>query len=472
MWVPHFETELELMLLHKERGDDVCVLRCVGNLATCSSNPDHLSVGCLKCISRCNQGLSKVGIDAKNVFSIKKMIQMPEVPTVFESLEALQAFTLWDIEFGLFVTSSLISELKDHRFDPKIHAERVYRTLTTSVHVYRSVYDLLTTIKPDVMYTFNGRFADLSPAIAACQKLGITFYTHERGSSHKSYSLFKNSLPHNLAAGKKEIETTWHNAPDSDREIIAQQWFTNRREGAEQAWYSFVEGQQRDLLPESFDINKINITIFNSCIEEYETFSDWKNTLYPDETQALHALFEAFAQVDDVHFYLRVHPNLKNKTCAQMKDLKILEAKNYQNVTIIWPDHVIDSYALLMKSNKILTFGSTVGVEATFWGIPSILAGRSLYEDLDVCHIPKTHDDLIAMMNNPHLKIKNKEGVCRYGFWAATRGISFKKFQSKGLFSGAFLGEELKPKFGFKDKLKLRFYSKLDNWKLKSQRRI
>ena len=83
-------------------------------------------------------------------------------------------------------------------------------------------------------------------------------------------------------------------------------------------------------------------------------------------------------------FYLRVHPHMKElpSSTSQLVDIQALSSR-YSNVCVIWPEENIDTYALIDACEKILTFGSTVGIEATYWGKPSILADYAKFENFN-----------------------------------------------------------------------------------------
>jgi capsule polysaccharide modification protein KpsS len=71
----------------------------------------------------------------------------------------------------------------------------------------------------------------------------------------------------------------------------------------------------------------------------------------------------------DYQVIIKDHPNsLKFNLCKNYTDL----AKNYSFIDYYPPDSNIDSYELLEVSDLIITFGSTLGLEALFKGIKVI----------------------------------------------------------------------------------------------------
>lgn len=468
MWVPHFETELELMLNHKEQGDEIFVLTCSGALPVCVSNYDHVKTACMKCRSRFDVGMGMIGVPKKNIFYIQKYSAPNNLPDTFSSLDELMRWTWNGIEFGRMIAASLITDLRDHRPNVNHYHHKIRLKFLAAFRAYYAMDITTNTIKPDAVYIYNGRFCEVAAAVAACKKNDTLFYTHERGGTANSYALFKNSIPHDIAYNKSTIKSLWQHEPDENKKREqAKQWFTDRRAGLEQSWLSFTADQKRGLLPEGFNPDKKNIAIFNSSIDEYSTFPAWQNPLFGDELDALEAILKYFKDDQTIHFYLRVHPHLKGFNNSQIKALKKIDVHGYKNLSVIWPEEVIDSYALLEACNKIVVFGSTIGAEACFWGKPAVLIGRALYEDLDCSYIPQTPEEAMQLIAT-ELKPKEPSHALVYAFWEQNKGILFKRFKPDGLFKGAFLGKELKPQFGLRDKLLFRIYDRLNRWKSKN----
>lgn len=102
----------------------------------------------------------------------------------------------------------------------------------------------------------------------------------------------------------------------------------------------------------------------------------WKDTIFFNQNETIRNIVSHYIDDDSIHFYLRVHPNLKNINNYQTQKIKEL---NYKNLTIINAESTIDSYNLMNVSDKILIFSSTMGIEASFYNKVVILLGRAFY---------------------------------------------------------------------------------------------
>jgi hypothetical protein len=447
MWSPHLETELELMANHLEQGDEVYVVACQEKLLTCLMNPNHLKSICLNCQGKFRVGVAMLGSNVHIVsYPLIPQNYYSEIPDTFGDINDLKNFKLGFLQLGLCSASSLITKInREHRLNTVQHSTDVSRELCTGYYVYICFQKILQKVKPDRVYIFNGRFSTTLPAINACEEAGVPFCTHDRGGRVDSYCVFEDTTPHDCEYATKEIYGMWSNIPEVDAIAQGSKFFEDRRARIEHSWVSFTKNQQKGVLPLDFDPHKRNFGIFNTTIEEYAAVRDWPNPIliYKDEIDAIERICHAFGEDPNAHFYLRMHPNLKGYDNSQTKEIYRL-GKRTNNLTIIPPESNIDSYMLMNNCRTVITFGSTMGVEATYWGKPSILLGRSFYEKLNVAYVPKDEDEVISLLRQD-LSSKPRVGAIQYGLWDLRRGTSFKRYLPMNLFKGEFLGKVVKP---------------------------
>ena len=92
------------------------------------------------------------------------------------------------------------------------------------------------------------------------------------------------------------------------------------------------------------------------------------------------------------------------------------------------PDSKINSYSLLDFVDIVITFGSTIGVEATLQKKPSILFGRTYWEDNDAAYKPSSLEDLENLLFKSDLKPKSKLNALKEGYFQRHRGREQFKF--------------------------------------------
>jgi hypothetical protein len=130
---------------------------------------------------------------------------------------------------------------------------------------------------------------------------------------------------------------------------------------------------------------------------------------------------------------------LRNASTIPLRHLKA------PNLEVILPESDISTYAMMRHCDRVISFGSTTGIEATYWGKPSILAGVSLYRNLGATYNPQTHEDLMTLIVAERLPPKERVGALMYGYYEQTRGERFKYFEGLDVRDGLFKGERVSP---------------------------
>lgn len=445
---PLFETELEIIKKHEAAGDDILVLTCKGSAPVCHWNINHSPLFCSYCRSRFNNGI-KVLKPGRNVQIEEFKIPLinKNLPSAKLHIDELKKWRWKESRLGLGIASSLISKnWRDHRLVLSTIPGKLKKEAQLSVGIFEALEKKIKEFNPNKIILFNGRISSATPAILLCEKYNIPYETYEVAGNQGKYLIRENSTPHSIPEAKKEIETLWNNG-SSSKEEEAHAWFQERRKGVDQGIVSFTKNQKAGLLPDSFDTSKRNIVFFNSTIEEYAAIEGWENNLYtPDETAGVKEVLESFLDNPAFHFYLRVHPHMKHTQFSknsQLQDIKKL-SEEYRNLTVIWPEDIIHSYALIDACEKTITFGSTIGVEAAYWNKPSILLGRAFYEDFNCVYVPKTHVEAVELISKTDLPPLSSEDALKYGYREKSYGVPFIYYNQTGTEQGLFLGEKIK----------------------------
>lgn len=438
--VPHFETELDIAQQHLDRGDQVQFFHCLGSLNNCDFNVNRDADRCRQCIGRREMGLSLLTPSVPcQVITDQQDI---DIRLDFKTVNDLTDYKIDNFDIGWAALSSIVSLCRDPEPDLAAYRETLNRFLISAVQMYQQTIDFLSNQSIDRVYIFNGRFAAMRAVVRACERVQVDCYLHERGCDGDHYELFKNHLPHDLVEIEKAILRRWESAAaDTDRQTIASRWFQDRVDRVEKVWHSFVKQQESGRLPSEWDPNKKNISIFCSSDDEFVAIGDsWRNGLYPNQVEAIAKIANDLIQIQpETQLYLRVHPNLTQVDNQRKREMMALD---FPNLTVIAPDAKIDSYELMRSSHSVVSFGSSVGAEAVYWGKPSVLLGPCFYQNLGGVYRPTAHNQTISLLTDD-LVPQSGEGVLKYGYWLQTRGQPHQYFKSSGLFEGKFKGETL-----------------------------
>jgi len=423
-----FRVSRELISRHLEQGDDVHVVVCNGSLRSCPANNRRDWQVCMMCRSKRERNF-KTGLlqHAKqhtvDLSYYEDRIRLP----VFRSIEEVKQFTWKGINHGMEAASTVISALRDAKPDMHVHQQMVQNCVFTSIALYQEMLSLIAQVRPDHMYVLNGRRASQMPGIRAAMERDISFDAYEVGhNTERGFVIIENTYFHDLENIQAEIEEAWDNAPDRDKAIQTGRTFYQERRygtGKEFIEAQFTDNQVKDLLPQGLDRDAWNVAIFNSSEDEFAAVEGYQNPVYRDQIAALPAILGDPNLNPAIMFYLRVHPNLRGVDNFQ---IRAIEELDFPNLRVISPDSDVDTYALMEACTTSLSFGSTMGIESAFFGKPSIVVGRTAYEATGACYLPRTHEDVIDLLNTRNLQPLEPTGALKYGYYMAARDHEFR----------------------------------------------
>ena len=418
IWQCHFIGECNFMEEHQRAGDSVDVLICDSNLKSCDANPGMALPNCLACIETRNSGLDLIDTPPRKLPLIsvkgKKAIEGMNIP-VFTNNEDLISYAPFGVSTGSDVISSIITALGNPNFYAKNHPELIKRTIEDYMAAYFTALDYINREGYSLVYIFNGRFSTAKAWIRACEKMKIEYCTLERLGMPDRVLKIKGGTVHETKAYASWVKTFWdinHNNADIIKEAV--DFFEERPKGVLTGWHSFITDQDQSALPVGWDPEKRNIAIFSSTETEFSGLPEsFLGATYSDQKKCYCSIVKAIKEMDEnIHFYLRIHPNSKNENEYWWESDELRELTN---LTIILPESDVSSYLLMNSCEKTLAFMSTVGIEATYWGNPSILLSNATYKGIGAVYEPTTETDTISLILDESLPPKPRDATLAYG---------------------------------------------------------
>lgn len=411
---------LNEILSSVDNGDKVYWGQCKGILSSCMMNPNGNSLCCSLCRLQYRSLIKKFGKGVEILpFTHHERAKYKE--NLFKSIEEIKKLEYRGVHVGLSILSSYFS--KTRNIDPDItfsFCKYINGVASDMFSQIDAIYNFIDKKKPDVISIYNGRLYESRAFYDIARIKGIKFESLEIvGGMNEPAKIVKydNVLPHDIGYFAKKANWVWKVSKDTDveKERIASDFFIKRKNGIQAGDKVYVADQVKGKLPENLDSSKMNIMIFNSSADELAALGGkWdEGVLFKSQYDAIDYILSHSSS--KIHYYLRIHPNLKDVPYRFVTELYDL-SKKHPNITIIEPSSDISSYALLDVAEKVIVFGSTMGVEANFWGKPVILIGRSFYYNMDVAYHVNTKEDLIQLLHS-ELSAKSKQDSMKYGYY-------------------------------------------------------
>ncbi len=419
--------QIDQAIEEASKGNEVFFLHCDEKIGFCNNNSFGNPIKCNSCLFFQSAYRRRYLPSTVKVISIKDVltpdiIQEGEKIYEYTSSDELRNIEYHGIEIGMGVLSTYISLTRN--LAPLIdeNSKKYFdKLLKGQIILTRILETLHDKYQFDKIIFHNGRFAQYKPLLNFAQKKHIDFICTEswrdrEGRIKKNY--FINSIPHDMNKVGDRILKEWEKSPLalSERIRIGTEFYTRKRDSKNTGDKVYTINQQRGFKISSWDKTKENIVIFNSSEDEFSAISkefDSKK-LFKNQIEGIKEILNHYAGDSKKHFYLRIHPNLTEVKYKFHTDLLLL---NYPNLTVISAASPVDTYELINKADKVIVFGSTVGIESTFSKKPVICLGPASYSDLNVVYIPKSKSELWKLIDRTGLPHKFNDNVLKYGFY-------------------------------------------------------
>jgi hypothetical protein len=414
----------EAKKLIKEKNAHVYFIMCEGYLDMCLANPTGKKSVCAVC-KRHSLNVIKSTLGQKCSILHLRNYHATDTSNVFSynDVEDLKKIEYRGVKIGYASLSTYVHLTRNHQPKMDDKAKRYFDALLAQAARLTDAYqNILNEIQPDLVGTYNGRFNEFRPVYETTLRnnIEINMYEVVRLQDHRFFKVvFNNMLPHNVKGNLWRVDECWDNPQlaEGENKIVARSFFERRRSGQVAGDKVYVGNMKKGELPENWDADKNNIAIFNSSEDEFVAIGDEYSSLslFKSQMEGLISIFEHFKDNQDLHFYLRIHPNLGKIQYKYHTELYDFE-KKYSNVTVIAPESSINSYDLMDVAEKVIVFGSTMGLEAAYWKKPVILLNCAFYYYADICYIPQTEQELYDLIPQ-YLEPKENENILKYGLY-------------------------------------------------------
>ena len=316
-----------------------------------------------------------------------------EVPPLPATVPELRLATTLGARTGLAALSSAATfteiAVRDRTAEYGPSLEVAWRV----AHQAAAIADRLRLGHDDV-YVYNGRTADTRPFCDILEREARVF-RYDAGGAPDSYFAYPGAI--HDAGNIADIMSD--HAVDTAAGVSFFEMQRGRKPGT--AAHLFTAQQTVGLLPQALAGDDI-IAMFTSSEDEFFAINDVA-AFGAFETQYDVAL--AVASLCRQHgktLVLRLHPHLAIKKDYWRRDWDFDRLREF-GVTIIMPEELVDSYALLDRAELIVTCGSTIGLEAAYHGKPSLMIGDYLATALGVCTAAHNTYEIEQFIEHPQV---------------------------------------------------------------------
>lgn len=413
--------------LLEEDNNEIYLLTCSGTLKPCDSNYESSNIRCLECNFTKNIASSSLRNNRRihflNIKDFhKKNDYYKSLSFDYLNIDQLKELKYNNINIGLGVVSSYVSMTRNLypnvlNVDVKCFFDAL---LKSAAIVVDAVEKITNSHRIECFIFFNGRYSCDRPLFEYAKVHDIISKSYECTFSNsrekQKIVSFENSMPHDFEANTIIINNYWDSS-DDNKILKANDFFVKRKLSLMASDKIHTINQDLNKLPSDWDDSKRNFVIFNSSEDEFYCIGDVfdKYKMFKNQVEGILFIVKLLQSNNNIHIYLRVHPNLSDVNYKYHLDLYTIFSK-CDNISIIPAKSNVSTYKLIDNCEKVIVFGSTVGVEASYWGKPVILIGGSFYYHLNTTYNPSNFDELFKMLND-NLLPKSKLGALKYALY-------------------------------------------------------
>lgn len=417
---PVIRYELELLHKYSNESRGLIALRCGGDLAFCPIRDHDKIATCSSCMSM-QRKISKI---IRSITSYRELIEY----TIDQNDMISTGVLSEEEEKDLHIYSDSTVRTEYNTNEGRKQYETEYKNICNNYLLgYSIASKLLNNEKVKRVFIYNARISFYRPFLVWAKKINMPAYVYEVPMIKEStfimtmnYTYFldrfkwsydlKNFLNYFY---KKELISSQH-----AEKKLAQEWFESRinfsQELAKTGAFEnrgYLSNSVKGKLPKSIQLQE------NKKVISYFVSSDFETVCIPEVTgtfelsqMQLVEFLATWALQNDYQLIIRLHPNMVNSDTSDWSEyLKFSHTSN--KIDVVKPHDEVDSYALAHVSNFVISLGSTIGLEAAYMGVRSIVCGTSHYEAFEVAHHVSTVEELQKILNEKNDVVIDIEGV-------------------------------------------------------------
>lgn len=359
--------------------------------------------------------------------------------SLFTDIKQLQTVVSNGIAPGSALANAYVSETGSRTFDFQKHRHLIRLLLESYVLVFNETYNLICEEEIDTVLIYNGRFLHERAVWDAAKKANIKTLVFE--TTRNRYHLRQDKGFHDRIVNQQWMLENWKEllATHSKAEVLAwgQKYFKELESSRNIHYRNAVF--QKPIKP--------YFAFFSNSDDEAVGFWETWSESFMDQVELLSELQKYFESQNIFHLVIRLHPNLKSK--GEWERSRWSTIASGRNCTVIDADSAVSSYEILKNASGVISFGSTIGLEAAFNRIPSCVLADCWYDELGAADKLFSFEALLHWIEIASQNISEEEMEQRFeaslvrGLWLEKAGRNFRQATMTELSWGAWEVEKI-----------------------------
>ena len=369
-------------------------------------------------------------LEVDQIFISDKITKFQKSIRDVYTLDQLIKIEIDDLKPGPAIANALVFESQNRNVNIQQNLSKISKLFDSYIKIYSSVMREIREQNSSTFLIYNGRFLHERAVWDAAKKHDKTVLIFE---TIRNRYLVRDFGFHDRIANQKEMLNLWNTSKLStkDREEKGSKYFHDLKSKSNK--YYLTEDVEESEGEDYF------VFYTNSDDEAIGFWETWKEN-FMSQKEAIEYLSKWFGNNSQFKFIVRLHPNLLSKPVEIRNEWLGLNLDS--KTVLIEPGEKISSSLLMSKAKGVISFGSTIGLEASYHEIPSLVLADCWYDELNA--VSKANDlagmlDWIKKVSSGDSSVKkSKEGALVRGYWMEMSGNEFKETQLTELSWGSW----------------------------------
>jgi hypothetical protein len=314
------------------------------------------------------------------------------------SVASLSSFEYYGLPLGFWAVNSLRWVLRRYTLKEDLQTRAFMAAFILSAYnVHQQFERLVEEVNPQAAVVFNGMFFPEAAVRHVCLSKGIRVVTHEVGI--QPFSAF--FTDGEATAYPMHIPEDFKLSPEMDARL--DEYLSHRFSGnftmAGIRFWPEMKQLEGNLLNKATQYKKI-VPIFTNVI--FDTSQVHANTIFEDMFDWLDSIRQTILDHPEVLFVIRAHPDETRAGKESRESVADWVQRNglisLANVVFVNSSEFVSSYDLIHRSLFVMTYNSTIGLEATLLRKPVLTAGKARYTQLPTTCYPQTKTDYLKKL--------------------------------------------------------------------------
>ena len=310
------------------------------------------------------------------------------------SIAELMAFEWQDMPLGALCLPGLRWVLRIHHLSDDESTRYLLREYILSAwNVSQKFSKLLDETNPRAVVVFNGQFFPEATARYIAQKRGIRVITHEVGLQPATAYFTEGEA----TAYPIHIPESFELNDEQNAKLDA--YLAKRFQGdftmAGIKFWSDMKGLDKSFLKKAANFKQI-VPIFTNVI--FDTSQPHANTVFEDMFDWLDLVLDEIRLHPETLFVIRAHPDeLRVRKSSRETVEGWVSSRGVEkepNVVFVSPRETLSSYELIQRSKFVMTYNSTIGLEASLMGAAVFCAGKARFTQYPTVFFPQTIEEV------------------------------------------------------------------------------